>query len=67
MLFDGGILANTPSFKSVAALDGTTGRTLWTYKWKKADCDRAVIGGVPYLTCSPDSEKGAAAEHRSPP
>ncbi|MEU8795356.1 PQQ-binding-like beta-propeller repeat protein [Streptomyces sp. NPDC048643] len=57
VLFDGGILANSPTFKSVAALDGTTGRTLWTYKWKKADCDRAVIGGVPYLTCSPDSEK----------
>ncbi|MET8518337.1 PQQ-binding-like beta-propeller repeat protein [Streptomyces sp. NPDC005077] len=57
VLFDGGILANTPTFKSVAGLDGTTGRTLWTYKWKKADCDRAVIGGVPYLTCSPDSEK----------
>ena len=33
VLFDGGILANTPSFKSVAALDGATGRTLWTYKW----------------------------------
>ncbi|MFI6876021.1 PQQ-binding-like beta-propeller repeat protein [Streptomyces sp. NPDC050400] len=57
VLFDGGVLANTPSFKSVAALDGKTGRTLWTYRWKKADCDRAVIGGVPYLTCSPDSEK----------
>ncbi|MFE2825250.1 PQQ-binding-like beta-propeller repeat protein [Streptomyces sp. NPDC059271] len=55
--FDGGILANAPTFKSVVALDGTTGRTLWTYTWKKADCDRAVIGGVPYLTCSPDSEK----------
>ncbi|WP_405596546.1 MULTISPECIES: PQQ-binding-like beta-propeller repeat protein [unclassified Streptomyces] len=57
VLFDGGILANAPTFKSVVALDGATGRTLWTYKWKKADCDRAVIGGVPYLTCSPDSKK----------
>ncbi|QEU95769.1 PQQ-binding-like beta-propeller repeat protein [Streptomyces kanamyceticus] len=57
VLFDGGVLANTPSFKRVAALDGRTGRTLWTYKWTQADCDRAVIGGVPYLTCSPDSEK----------
>ncbi|GAA2294887.1 PQQ-like beta-propeller repeat protein [Streptomyces kunmingensis] len=57
VLFDGGVLANTPTFKSVAALDSRTGRTLWTYTWKKADCDRAVIGGVPYLTCSPDSEK----------
>ncbi|WP_149828530.1 PQQ-binding-like beta-propeller repeat protein [Streptomyces tailanensis] len=57
VLFDGGILANSPSFKSVAALDDTTGRTLWTYKWKQADCDRAAINGVPYLMCSPDSEK----------
>ncbi|MGH4031386.1 PQQ-binding-like beta-propeller repeat protein [Actinomycetota bacterium Odt1-20B] len=57
VLFDGGILANTPTFKSVAALDAKTGRTLWTYKWKKADCERTAIGGVPYLLCSPDSEK----------
>ncbi|MYW63002.1 PQQ-binding-like beta-propeller repeat protein [Streptomyces sp. SID8379] len=55
--FDGGILANTPTFKSVAALDDRTGRTLWTYKWKQADCDPASIGGVPYLVCSPDSDK----------
>ncbi|GGX91452.1 outer membrane protein assembly factor BamB family protein [Streptomyces fructofermentans] len=57
VLFDGGILANAPTFKSVVALDGTTGRTLWTYKWKNADCDRAVIDGVPYLTCSSSSAK----------
>ncbi|MGW7054464.1 outer membrane protein assembly factor BamB family protein [Streptomyces sp. NPDC054887] len=57
VLFDGGILANAPTFKSVAALDDRTGRTLWTYSWKKADCERAAIGGVPYLMCSPDSEK----------
>ncbi|GGN63908.1 hypothetical protein GCM10011579_032740 [Streptomyces albiflavescens] len=57
VLFDGGILANSPTFKSVAALDDRTGRTLWTYSWKKADCDRVAIGGVPYLMCSPDSEK----------
>ncbi|HET9381561.1 MAG TPA: PQQ-binding-like beta-propeller repeat protein [Streptomyces sp.] len=57
VLFDGGILANAPSFKSVVALDDRTGRTRWTYTWKQADCDRAAIGGVPYLMCSPDSEK----------
>ncbi|MFI6493287.1 PQQ-binding-like beta-propeller repeat protein [Streptomyces sp. NPDC050564] len=57
VLFDGGILANAPTFKSVVALDDKTGRTLWTYSWKQADCDRATIGGVPYLMCSPDSEK----------
>ncbi|WP_338703211.1 PQQ-binding-like beta-propeller repeat protein [Streptomyces sp. Q6] len=57
IMFERGILANTPTFKKVAALDGKTGRTLWTHAWKQADCDRAVIGGVPYLTCSPDSEK----------
>ncbi|GKQ40543.1 PQQ-like beta-propeller repeat protein [Streptomyces sp. A012304] len=55
--FDGGILANSPTFKSVAALDDKTGRTLWTYSWKQADCDRVAVGGVPYLICSPDSEK----------
>ncbi|MFD5099405.1 outer membrane protein assembly factor BamB family protein [Streptomyces albidochromogenes] len=57
VLFDGGILANAPTFKSVVALDDRTGRTLWRYSWKQADCDRAAIGGVPYLMCSPDSEK----------
>jgi outer membrane protein assembly factor BamB len=57
VLFDGGVLANSPTFKSVAALDDRTGRTLWTHSWKKADCSRLAIGGVPYLTCSPDSEK----------
>ncbi|MFI9150281.1 PQQ-binding-like beta-propeller repeat protein [Streptomyces sp. NPDC053367] len=57
VLFEGGILANAPSFKSVAALDGATGRTLWTHSWKRADCDRDAVDGVPYLMCSPDSEK----------
>jgi outer membrane protein assembly factor BamB len=57
VLFDGGILANAPTFKSVVALDDRTGRTLWTYSWKQADCDRVAIGGVPYLVCSPDSGK----------
>ncbi|MER7052532.1 MULTISPECIES: PQQ-binding-like beta-propeller repeat protein [unclassified Streptomyces] len=57
VLFDGGILANAPAFKSVVALDDRTGRTLWTYSWEKADCDRAAIGGAPYLMCSPDSEE----------
>ncbi|MFZ3569644.1 PQQ-binding-like beta-propeller repeat protein [Streptomyces sp. BH097] len=57
VLFDGGILANTPTFKSAAALDPRTGRTLWTHKWKQADCTAAAIGGVPHLMCSPDSEK----------
>ncbi|GAA3995922.1 hypothetical protein GCM10022384_49040 [Streptomyces marokkonensis] len=57
VLFDGGILANSPTFESVVALDDRTGRTLWTYSWEKADCDRAAIGGVPYLMCSPDSEE----------
>ncbi|QOV40484.1 PQQ-binding-like beta-propeller repeat protein [Streptomyces ferrugineus] len=57
VLFDGGILANAPTFKSVVALDDRTGRTLWTHAWKQADCDRDAIDGVPYLMCSPDSEK----------
>ncbi|MFD8571117.1 PQQ-binding-like beta-propeller repeat protein [Streptomyces sp. NPDC059639] len=57
LLFDGGVLANTPTFKKVAALDDRTGRTLWTYAWKQADCDHLVIDGSPYLTCSPDSKK----------
>ncbi|MFJ4716490.1 PQQ-binding-like beta-propeller repeat protein [Streptomyces sp. NPDC088785] len=57
VLFDGGVLANTPTFKKVAALDDRTGRTLWTYAWKKADCERIAVTGVPFLTCSPDSER----------
>ncbi|MFD0311534.1 PQQ-binding-like beta-propeller repeat protein [Streptomyces sp. NPDC127119] len=57
VLFDGGVLANSPTFKSVVALDDRTGHSLWTYSWKKADCDRTAIGGVPYLMCSPDSDK----------
>lgn len=57
VLFDGGILTNSPTFKSVAALDDRTGEPLWTYSWKKADCDRVAIDGVPYLMCSPDSDK----------
>ncbi|MFD7295922.1 PQQ-binding-like beta-propeller repeat protein [Streptomyces sp. NPDC059897] len=57
VLFDGGILANTPTFKSTAALDPRTGRTLWTHKWKQADCTAAAIDGAPHLMCSPDSEK----------
>ncbi|MYT75368.1 MULTISPECIES: PQQ-binding-like beta-propeller repeat protein [unclassified Streptomyces] len=57
VLFDGGVLANTPTFKKAAALDDKTGRTLWTYAWKQADCDQIAVAGVPYLTCSPDSEK----------
>ncbi|MER5946749.1 PQQ-binding-like beta-propeller repeat protein [Streptomyces sp. NPDC001904] len=57
VLFDGGVLANTPTFKKAAALDDRTGRTLWTYAWKKADCDQIAVDGVPYLTCTPDSRK----------
>lgn len=57
VLFDGGVLANAPGFTSVVALDDRTGRTLWTYSWKRADCDRAAIGGVPHLMCSPHSGK----------
>ncbi|MEU6026182.1 PQQ-binding-like beta-propeller repeat protein [Streptomyces tauricus] len=57
VLFDGGVLANSPTFKSVVALDDKSGEPLWTYSWKKADCERTAIGGVPYLMCSPDSDK----------
>ncbi|WP_419993947.1 PQQ-binding-like beta-propeller repeat protein [Streptomyces boninensis] len=57
VLFGDKVLANTPSFKSVKALDGKTGRVLWSHRWKQADCDRAVIGDVPYLTCSPSGDK----------
>ncbi|GHB05348.1 outer membrane protein assembly factor BamB family protein [Streptomyces chryseus] len=57
VLFDGGVLANAPTSKRVTALDYRTGRTLWTHYRSDVDCDRAAIGGVPYLMCSPDSEK----------
>ncbi|QNP61543.1 PQQ-binding-like beta-propeller repeat protein [Streptomyces genisteinicus] len=54
VLFDGGILAGGPGARSVTALEPRTGRTLWTHSWDGADCDRAAIGGVPHLMCSPD-------------
>ncbi|MEW2556272.1 PQQ-binding-like beta-propeller repeat protein [Streptomyces zhihengii] len=59
VLFDGGVLANSPRFRGVTALDPGTGRTLWTHTWERADCERAAAGGVPYLMCSPDGEPTA--------
>ncbi|NGN65478.1 PQQ-binding-like beta-propeller repeat protein [Streptomyces sp. A7024] len=61
MLFGDKVLANSPSFRSVKALDAKSGKELWQHRWKNADCDRAVIAGVPYLPCSP-AGKGAAKE-----
>ncbi|MFF0201336.1 PQQ-binding-like beta-propeller repeat protein [Streptomyces sp. NPDC005017] len=57
VLFGGGVLVNAPTYKSVVALDDTTGRALWSYAWKQADCERVAIGKVPHLMCTPDSEK----------
>ncbi|MFF8936507.1 PQQ-binding-like beta-propeller repeat protein [Streptomyces paradoxus] len=58
MLIDGAVLANTPSVRTVSALDPLTGEEKWRYSWDKGTvCQRAVLGGVPYLLCARDVEK----------
>ncbi|MFC8141584.1 PQQ-binding-like beta-propeller repeat protein [Streptomyces paradoxus] len=58
MLIDGAVLANTPSVRTVSALDPLTGKEKWRYTWDKGiACQRAVLSGVPYLLCTPDVEK----------
>ncbi|MGW3665380.1 outer membrane protein assembly factor BamB family protein [Streptomyces sp. NPDC005141] len=58
MLIDGAVLANTPTLRSMSALDPLTGKEKWRHTWDKGIvCQRAVLGGVPYLACLRDSEK----------
>ncbi|MCX4987733.1 MULTISPECIES: PQQ-binding-like beta-propeller repeat protein [unclassified Streptomyces] len=57
MLIDGAVLANTPSLRTMSALDPLTGKEKWHHTWDKGiACQRAVLGGVPYLVCVRDSE-----------
>ncbi|SFM59978.1 MULTISPECIES: outer membrane protein assembly factor BamB family protein [unclassified Streptomyces] len=55
MLIDGAVLANTPTLRTVSALDPLTGKEKWRHTWDKGiACQRAVLGGVPYLICMKD-------------
>ncbi|WP_333777162.1 outer membrane protein assembly factor BamB family protein [Streptomyces sp. IBSBF 3136] len=57
MLIDGAVWANTPSLRTMSALDSRTGEVKWQHTWAKDDvCQRAVLSGVPYLLCSQDTE-----------
>ncbi|MEU2913820.1 PQQ-binding-like beta-propeller repeat protein [Streptomyces massasporeus] len=63
MLIDGAVLANTPSVRTMSALDPLTGKEKWRHTWAKGTaCQRAVLGGVPYLACLPDVEKPDATD-----
>ena len=58
MLIDGAVLANTPSLRTMSALDPLTGKEKWHYTWDKGiACQRAVLSDVPYLLCARDTEK----------
>lgn len=58
MLIDGALWANTPSLRTMSALDPRTGETKWRHTWAKGEvCQRAVLSGVPYLLCTQDSEE----------
>ncbi|MEU5334043.1 PQQ-binding-like beta-propeller repeat protein [Streptomyces asoensis] len=63
MVIDGAVLANTPSLRTVSALDPRTGQKKWSHSWDKGTvCQRAALGGVPYLLCSLDTEKPAVTD-----
>ncbi|MEU9626025.1 MULTISPECIES: outer membrane protein assembly factor BamB family protein [Streptomyces] len=63
MLIDGAVLANTPSVRTMSALDPRTGKEKWRHTWDKGTaCQRAVLSGVPYLLCMRDVEKPDATE-----
>ncbi|MGW7042275.1 outer membrane protein assembly factor BamB family protein [Streptomyces avermitilis] len=58
MLINGAVLANTPSLRTMSALDPLTGKEKWRHTWDKGiACQRAVLSGVPYLLCTRDSEE----------
>ncbi|MET9761557.1 PQQ-binding-like beta-propeller repeat protein [Streptomyces sp. NPDC006372] len=58
MLIDGAVLANTPTVRTMSALDPRTGKEKWHHTWDKGIvCQRAVLSGAPYLLCTPDTEK----------
>ncbi|MEW2396832.1 PQQ-binding-like beta-propeller repeat protein [Streptomyces sp. NPDC046862] len=63
MLIDGAVLANTPSLRTMSALDPRTGKEKWRHTWDKgAACQRAVLSGVPYLVCLRDVENPDATD-----
>ncbi|MGW0846102.1 outer membrane protein assembly factor BamB family protein [Streptomyces sp. NPDC002787] len=58
MLIDSAILANTPTDRTMSALDPLTGEVKWRHTWDKGIwCDRAVLSGVPYLLCTPETKR----------
>ncbi|MEV8015508.1 PQQ-binding-like beta-propeller repeat protein [Streptomyces sp. NPDC086554] len=58
MLIDGAVFVNTPSLRTMSALDPRTGDEKWRHTWDKGTvCQRAVLSGTPYLLCAPDVEK----------
>ncbi|MEU1039334.1 PQQ-binding-like beta-propeller repeat protein [Streptomyces sp. NPDC005907] len=58
MLIDGAVLANTPTLRTMSALDPLTGKEKWRHTWDKGTvCQRAVLSGTPHLLCTRDTEK----------
>jgi len=58
MLIDGAVWANTPSLRTMSALDPHTGAEKWHHTWAKGVvCQRAVLSGGPHLVCTPDTEE----------
>ncbi|MGW7055571.1 outer membrane protein assembly factor BamB family protein [Streptomyces sp. NPDC054887] len=58
LLIDGAVLANTPTDRTLSAVDPRTGEVKWRHTWGKGIwCDRTVLYGVPYLLCSPETKK----------
>lgn len=57
MLIDGALLANTPSRRTMSALDPLTGKEKWRHTWEKGIvCQRTVLSGAPYLLCMRDAD-----------
>ncbi|KUL58461.1 PQQ-binding-like beta-propeller repeat protein [Streptomyces sp. NRRL S-1521] len=58
MLINGAVLANTPSLRTLSALDPRTGKEKWRHTWDRGTaCQRAVLGGVPHLLCTRDTDE----------
>ncbi|WNZ13953.1 PQQ-binding-like beta-propeller repeat protein [Streptomyces sp. 11x1] len=63
LLIDGAVLANTPSDRTLSAVDPRTGKVKWRHSWGKGIwCDRVALSGVPYLLCSPETKKPGPTE-----
>ncbi|MFH9014839.1 PQQ-binding-like beta-propeller repeat protein [Streptomyces sp. NPDC017943] len=58
LLIDGAVLANTPTIRTMSALDPHTGAEKWRFSWAKGTvCERAAVSGVPHLLCTRDTEE----------